>query len=77
MSTRAERARRRRETWVGAVVPAGTPKPLLYDAMLPEERLMALAALNARVWQAAGLLPLPPLERAHWPGAIVEPTAHD
>lgn len=77
MSNGAERARRRRGSWRGAVVPAGAPKPPLYADMSPEQRLMALAALNARVWEAAGLLPLPPLERAQWPGAIVEPVAND
>ncbi len=75
MSTRAERAQRRRESWVGEVVPTGAPKPLAYDAMALDERLMAFAALNARVWQAAGLLPLPALERSQWPGSIVEPAS--
>ncbi|MCB9519966.1 MAG: hypothetical protein H6698_02200 [Myxococcales bacterium] len=70
MTERSERAQRRRESWVGEVTEPGTAEPALYDGLSAEERLAAFAALNARAWTTAGLLPLPPLPRSEWPGCV-------
>lgn len=71
MNERSERAQRRRAQWQGEAVSLGEPKLLAYASLPLDERLKAFAALNARVWTAAGLLPLRPLERADWPGEII------
>lgn len=77
MSTRAERAERRRSEWTGAVVPSGTPKGCHYADLPVDERLIAFAILNDSVWRSAGRLPLPDLARDEWPGCIVDLMARE
>ena len=72
MSPRERRAAKRRATWSAEVVPAGQSKGRLYDSLTPEERVLALAELNARVHHATGALPLEPRPRKDWPYEIFE-----
>lgn len=72
MNERAARAEARRQTWSGGLVSAGSQKPQLYEELSVVDRWAALTELCRRSWQTAGLLPLPPLPRAEWPGEIFE-----
>lgn len=76
MSTRSERAARR-SGWTGEIVETGTPKGALYRDLPMGERFDAFVALNRRVWTAAGLWPLPVLDRSEWPGEIVDSRTRD
>ena len=71
MSTREERAARRRATWTGEVVPVGTPKAP-HASTSPEERLAALVELNWRAWIATGRSLPAPEPRGSWPGEVFD-----
>jgi hypothetical protein len=67
---RRRRAEARRAAWPdGEVVPAGTPKPVLYAGMTAEERLGHMWSLCKAQWLASGR-ELPRIPRAELPGEV-------
>ncbi|MEM6955443.1 MAG: hypothetical protein AAF645_07125 [Myxococcota bacterium] len=63
----AERRRARLATWKGERTIGFAPKGTLLDELSPEDRVRALAALNARVWAN-----VPALPRSEWPAEVYE-----
>jgi hypothetical protein len=48
----------------------------MYDSLSYEQRLAAMARLNLRIWQAAGV-PMVSTDRSQWPGEVFEIQCHD
>jgi hypothetical protein len=66
---RERRAKRRRASWEGSIVPARAPKPELHAPSFTLERLTEMWRLCARLWQASGR-ELPRFSRTEMPGEV-------
>lgn len=66
---RRARAEMRRRSYPGQVVASGTPKPALYDALGPLQRLAHLTALCRRQAELSGTAERS-LPRSQWPGQV-------